>query len=54
MGEAMSVSGPSVTLAAAAEALAFGLAAFTPVPAVQIFTICACFAIILNFILQVS
>ncbi|CAD7700022.1 unnamed protein product [Ostreobium quekettii] len=54
MGEAMSVSGPSVTLAAAAEVLAFGLAALVPVPAVRSFSICAAIALLLDFILQVT
>ncbi|GMH37538.1 hypothetical protein BSKO_05411 [Bryopsis sp. KO-2023] len=54
MAKALSASGPSITLAATAEALTFGLGALVPVPAVRSFSLCACFAIILDFIFQVT
>ena len=48
----MAEVGPSITCAAVSEALAFGLAAMAPIPAVRNFSLSACFAIILDFVLQ--
>lgn len=54
MGRALAAAGPSITLAATCEALAFGIGAMTPMPAVRNFSMCACLAIVLNFALQVG
>lgn len=51
--EALASAGPSITLAAACEVLAFGLAALAPMPAVRNFSICAALAVALDFVLQV-
>lgn len=44
--------GPSIMCAALGEVVAFGLAVIPPVPATRNFSLCACFAILLDFILQ--
>lgn len=54
LGNALAAAGPSITLAAAAETLAFGMAALTPMPAVRNFSAVAAVAVILDYILQVS
>ncbi len=54
MGLALGSAGPSITLAAACEGLAFGLGALTPMPAVRNFSACAACAVMLDFVLQVS
>ena len=55
VGLALGAAGPSITLAAACEVLAFGLgAALTPVPAVRNFSVCAALAVLLDFVLQVG
>lgn len=53
-GLALGSAGPSITLAAACEVLAFGLGSLTPMPAVRNFSICAATAVLLDFILQVG
>ncbi|KAF6262418.1 multidrug efflux transporter AcrB transmembrane domain-containing protein [Scenedesmus sp. NREL 46B-D3] len=53
-GLALGSAGPSITLAASCEVLAFGLGALTPMPAVRNFSICAATAVLLDFILQVT
>ena len=54
LGNALAAAGPSITLAAAAETLAFGMAALTPMPAVRNFSAVAAVAVIIDYILQVS
>eukprot|EP00775_Hariotina_reticulata_P001814 gene1814-2147_t len=51
---ALGSAGPSITLAASCEVLAFGLGALTPMPAVRNFSLCAATAVLLDFLLQVS
>ncbi len=53
VGAALAEAGPSITLAAAAETLAFALGGLTPMPAVRNFSLCAALAILLDFLLQV-
>eukprot|EP00878_Enallax_costatus_P015127 GHUV01015839.1.p1 GENE.GHUV01015839.1~~GHUV01015839.1.p1 ORF type:complete len:1041 (+),score=174.75 GHUV01015839.1:474-3596(+) len=53
-GLALGSAGPSITLAASCEVLAFGLGSLTPMPAVRNFSICAATAVLLDFILQVT
>lgn len=53
LGEALAEAGPSITLAAAAETLAFALGGLTSMPAVRNFALCAALAIFLDFLLQV-
>jgi Niemann-Pick C1 protein len=53
-GLALASAGPSITLAAACEVLAFGLGALTPMPAVRNFSLCAAAAVALDFALQVT
>lgn len=53
MKNALSIVGPSISLAATAEALTFAIGIAIPVPAVRSFSVCACFAIILDYLLQV-
>ena len=53
MSLALGFAGPSISLAAACEGLAFGLGALTPMPAVRNFSLCACAAVLLDFVLQV-
>lgn len=54
-GLALGAAGPSITLAAACEVLAFGLGALlTPMPAVRSFSIVAAAAVALDFALQVG
>ncbi len=45
-------AGPSITLAAAAETLAFALGGLTPMPAVRNFSLVAALAVLLDFFLQ--
>eukprot|EP00210_Caulerpa_lentillifera_P003889 g3716.t1 len=52
VGSALAEVGPSITCAATAEATAFGLAAIAPIPAVRTFSLCAFFAVLLDFFLQ--
>ena len=54
LGRALAAAGPSITLAAACEALAFGLGGFTSMPAVRNFSMCAAVAVLLDYALQVS
>ena len=54
MGAALAAAGPSITLAAASETLAFGLAALTPMPAVRNFSLVAAVAVAIDYMLQVS
>ena len=54
MGRALAAAGPSITLAAACEALAFGLGGFTSMPAVRNFSLCAAVAVLLDYALQVG
>jgi Sterol-sensing domain of SREBP cleavage-activation len=53
VGDALAEAGPSITLAASAETLAFALGGFTSMPAVRNFALCAALAIFLDFLLQV-
>ncbi|KAF8057679.1 NPC1 [Scenedesmus sp. PABB004] len=53
-GLALGSAGPSITLAASCEVLAFGLGGLTPMPAVRNFSICAAAAVALDFLLQVT
>jgi hypothetical protein len=53
-GLALGSAGPSITMAACCEVLAFGLGALTSMPAVRNFSICAAIAVGLDFLLQVS
>ena len=54
LGRALAAAGPSITLAAACEALAFGLGGLTTMPAVRNFSLCAAVAVLLDYALQVS
>lgn len=54
LGRALAGAGPSITLAAACEALAFGLGGLTSMPAVRNFSLCAAVAVLLDYALQVS
>jgi len=54
MGAALAAAGPSITLAAASETLAFGLAALTPMPAVRNFSLVAAVAVAIDYALQVG
>ena len=54
LGRALAGAGPSITLAAACEALAFGLGGLTTMPAVRNFSLCAAVAVLLDYALQVS
>lgn len=54
ISQALAVAGPSITLAASCETLAFLLGAITPMPAVRNFSLCAALAVLLDFILQVT
>lgn len=54
-GLALGAAGPSITLAASCEVLAFALGALlTPMPAVRNFSVCAALAVLLDFVLQVG
>lgn len=50
----LEAAGPSIALASLAEALAFAVAAFTPMPAVRCFAIVAAVAVLLDFALQLT
>jgi len=52
LGAALAAAGPSVTLAAAAEALAFAAGALSGMPAVRNFSIAAALAVVLDYGLQ--
>ena len=54
MGHALAAVGPSITLAASCEVVAFGMGALSGMPAVRNFSICAALAVALDFLLQVS
>ena len=54
LGHALAGAGPSITLAAACETLAFGLGGLTSMPAVRNFSLCAAVAVLLDYALQVS
>ncbi len=53
LGCALAEVGPSVTLAAACEVLAFGLGGLTGMPAIRNFSLCAAAAVALDYVLQV-
>ncbi len=53
LGRALAGAGPSITLAAACEALAFGLGGLTSMPAVRNFSLCAAVTVLLDYALQV-
>ena len=53
MAATLANAGPSILLASTCEAVAFGVAASAPMPAVRNFALCAMIAVILDFILQV-
>lgn len=52
LGAALAAAGPSVTLAAAAEALAFALGGLSGMPAVRNFSLCAALAVAIDYLLQ--
>lgn len=54
MGLALAGVGPSITLAAAAEVVAFSMGALTSMPALRSFSLCAALAVVLNYLLQVG
>ncbi|EIE26672.1 multidrug efflux transporter AcrB transmembrane domain-containing protein [Coccomyxa subellipsoidea C-169] len=54
LGRTLAAAGPSISLAATAEVVAFGLGAFSTMPAVRNFSICAALAVLLDFCLQVT
>jgi len=54
VGNALAEAGPSITLAATAETLAFALGGLTPMPAVRNFSLVAALAVLLDFFLQVT
>ncbi|KAL0026458.1 hypothetical protein WJX77_000502 [Trebouxia sp. C0004] len=54
LGRALAGAGPSITLAAACEALAFGLGGLTSMPAVRNFSLCAAVAVLLDYALQMT
>ncbi len=51
---ALASAGPSITLAATCEFVAFAIGGMTSMPALRTFSICAAIAILLDFLLQVS
>lgn len=52
LGAALAAAGPSVTLAAVAEALAFALGGLSGMPAVRNFSLAAALAVLLDYLLQ--
>lgn len=54
MGCALAEVGPSITLAACCEVLAFGLGGLTGMPAIRNFSLCAAAAVALDYVLQVT
>ena len=50
----LEAAGPSIALASLAEALAFAVAALTPMPAVRCFAVVAAVAVLLDFALQLT
>ncbi|CAL8466999.1 g6535 [Coccomyxa elongata] len=54
LGRTLAAAGPSISLAATAEVVAFGLGAFSTMPAVRNFSICAALAVLVDFVLQVT
>ncbi|XP_024537549.1 NPC intracellular cholesterol transporter 1 isoform X1 [Selaginella moellendorffii] len=54
VGYALAEVGPSITLASLAEFLAFAIGSFTPMPACRVFSMFAAFAILLDFLLQIT
>lgn len=52
LGAALAAAGPSVTLAAAAETLAFALGGLSGMPAVRNFSLCAALAVAIDYLLQ--
>lgn len=54
MGAALAAAGPSISLAACCEVVAFALGALTPMPAVRNFSAVAAVAVALDFLLQVG
>ena len=52
LGAALAAAGPSVTLAAIAEALAFALGSLSGMPAVRNFSLAAALAVLLDYLLQ--
>eukprot|EP00887_Chlorella_sp_A99_P002624 scaffold6.g2624.t1 len=54
LGLALAAVGPSITLAAACEVVAFSLGALTSMPALRNFSACAALALALDFALQVT
>ena len=53
VGEALATVGPSITMAAAAEVVAFALGGLSTMPAVRNFSICAALSVAIDFALQV-
>ncbi|PRW56197.1 Niemann-Pick C1 [Chlorella sorokiniana] len=54
VGLALAAVGPSITLAASCEVVAFSLGGLTSMPALRNFSICAALAVLLDFLLQVT
>ncbi|KAL4425014.1 hypothetical protein ABPG77_002899, partial [Micractinium sp. CCAP 211/92] len=54
VGLALAAVGPSITLAASCEVVAFALGGLTDMPALRNFSICAALAVLLDFLLQVT
>ncbi|KAI3436838.1 hypothetical protein D9Q98_006248 [Chlorella vulgaris] len=54
MGLALAAVGPSITLAASCEVVAFAVGAMTSMPALRNFSICAALAVLLDYLLQVT
>ncbi len=53
VGAALAAAGPSITLAASCEVVAFMLGAFSSMPAIRYFSLCAALAVALDYLLQV-
>ncbi len=54
VGLALAAVGPSITLAAACEVVAFAMGAMTSMPALRNFSVCAAVAVALDYVLQVG
>jgi len=54
VGRVVGVVGPSMLLSSLSESVAFGFGALSTMPAVHTFAVFACFAVLFNFILQMT
>ncbi|KAL4457923.1 hypothetical protein ABPG75_012788 [Micractinium tetrahymenae] len=54
VGLALAAVGPSITLAASCEVVAFALGGLTDMPALRNFSICAALAVLLDYLLQIT